>query len=238
MSELDNRVVQVAWSRLFEAIDMRDRHGLTPEVIRVARALCQCHGDVPDDLVQIGIQTTRFGLTGIPIHQGAHIMLAWRAYVGMASNAIQNLEIAREEANTPRESAAGRTVPGDMGGYAEEPLRLDSGRDRLESDRVTDAGDIVSADLAAMVDHLSTLFDVGPDGHSAVCRQTGQPFATVAFAAKGDDAMARKTVIRRAMGDIILLGGDLDTLYWRKRPEITLGTDGMVRIYCRVAFGP
>lgn len=233
-----NKIVEAGWRNLYAAIRHRDESMVTAEVQRVARGLCYTHGDQPDDLVQMGTRVpVRFGLPGTPIHQGASVMMGWAAYIGMACNAIANLEAVREEEAAKRkadEEAANverrlrpQTLPGDMGGYQEAGAR--------EDDELSDC------DISAMVEYLATVFDFGPDGDTAICRQTGGEFKTVAVSWRwGDknDHLAKKRIIRDATFIIIgMAGGGDGTLYWRKRPEIRSDSEGL-KLYARVAFGP
>jgi hypothetical protein len=222
-----------AFGVLYHAIKRRDEEGLKPEEIRVARALCMSDGGHPDQLVHWGEAACNGAgnRTHLCLYQG-QLSMGWRLYVHRAKNAIDNLDAARQEeaevmVRDTETIEAGPSLPD---GFV-------SGEISGVSDSLSDPA------LEEMVEFLAAIFDIGPDGDSAICRQTGEPFDTVAIMWKSDgvtadDQMAKKILIRDATKAILEMAKEgQHTLYWRKRPEIAKdGAD--LKFYARVAFGP
>lgn len=214
----------------------------------------------------------QFDHTSLIISTG-YVRSGWGRYVHAATIAIESLDLARAEESLRlkqqeetiergrrqlQPEQTNQHEEGSLKGFAQPDLKaVDipvgfSGMNNCEDvkfvaidpsnpNRVTDS--LSHSDLAAMVEFLATIFDEGPDGDSAICRQTGKEFFTVKMGYKGDGKQSpeviRKWLIRWATLEIVGKAPMVDggTIYWRKRPIIELER-GVLKIYARVAFGP
>lgn len=240
------RVAEDAFLMLRHATMRRDEHRVPPEQIRVARALCQSAGLDPDRIIYFGPLYELPGYKNIhDIFQG-RICMGWMAFLQHAETAIENLDAAREEESLRLKQHEEAVAAVETAGVGFS--NMNNGEDvkfvaidPSNPNRVTDS--LSHSDLAAMVEFLATIFDEGPDGDSAVCRQTGKEFFTVKMGYKGDGKQSpeviRKWLIRWATLEIVGKAPMVDggTIYWRKRPIIELERD-VLKIYARVAFGP
>lgn len=230
-----------AFGLLYNTIKRRDESMVTPEILRVARALCHTNGGTADALIHHSEPEYNGRNTDQVRLWDRRIVMAWVPYVGHATCAIGNLDTARQEEaeRMVREEEADNLV-GLSGmtngpGLGDAPLKTEGAGFKIDS--------LSDSDLDAMVEFLASIFDQGPDGDTARCRQTGEPFVTVALAWKfGDttanDQMAKKILIRDATKQIIEMAKPgQHTIYWRKWPDISGDKDGL-RFYARVAFGP
>lgn len=89
-------IAQSAFSVLYHAVMRRDESFVTPEVMRVARALCVANGGHPDVLVHNGVPEFA-GHSNHWVMSERYISMAWTRYVGQATCAIANLEAHRQE---------------------------------------------------------------------------------------------------------------------------------------------
>lgn len=248
-------IAQSAFGVLYHAVMRRDESFVTPEVMRVARALCAANGGQPDVLVHNGVPEFA-GHSNHWVMSERYISMAWTRYVGQATCAIANLEAHRQEeadrlkqqeksydneTAKPAPDLKAVDIPVGFSGMNDGEDVKFVAIDPSNPNRVTDS--LSHSDLAAMVAFLATIFDEGPDGDSAVCRQTGKEFFAVKMGYKGDGKQSpeviRKWLIRWATLEIVGKAPMVDgsTIYWRKRPIIELER-GVLKIYARVAFGP